>query len=100
VREGAEAQLWLDVRRIHLFDPETGDNLTLPADPLGSERHEARQHGQGAVGQGASGQGASGQGDPLVKQDDHGAGGEHGAASEHGVDGESEPPRSGGAHRA
>src|SRR4051812_40740533 len=30
VREGGEAQLWLDVRQLHLFDPETGENLPLP----------------------------------------------------------------------
>ena len=28
VREGEEAQLWVDTTRVHLFDPETGDNLT------------------------------------------------------------------------
>jgi multiple sugar transport system ATP-binding protein len=28
VREGEQAQLWVDTSRLHLFDPETGDNLT------------------------------------------------------------------------
>ena len=28
VREGEEAELWLDARRVHLFDPRTGENLT------------------------------------------------------------------------
>jgi multiple sugar transport system ATP-binding protein len=28
VREGEEAQLWVDTTRLHLFDPETGDSLT------------------------------------------------------------------------
>jgi multiple sugar transport system ATP-binding protein len=28
VAEGQEAELWLDPARMHLFDPETGDNLT------------------------------------------------------------------------
>ncbi len=28
VREGEEAELWLDPSRMHLFDPETGENLT------------------------------------------------------------------------
>ena len=28
VRGGREAELWLDTRKIHLFDPETGENLT------------------------------------------------------------------------
>jgi multiple sugar transport system ATP-binding protein len=29
IAEGEEAQLWLDMRRVHFFDPESGDNLTL-----------------------------------------------------------------------
>ncbi|HEX5945057.1 MAG TPA: sn-glycerol-3-phosphate ABC transporter ATP-binding protein UgpC [Acidimicrobiales bacterium] len=29
VVEGEEAELWLDPSRMHLFDPETGENLTL-----------------------------------------------------------------------
>jgi multiple sugar transport system ATP-binding protein len=28
IEEGREAQLWFDPGRMHLFDPETGDNLT------------------------------------------------------------------------
>jgi multiple sugar transport system ATP-binding protein len=28
VSEGSEAELWLDPSRMHLFDPESGDNLT------------------------------------------------------------------------
>ena len=28
VKAGAEAELWLDPGRMHLFDPESGDNLT------------------------------------------------------------------------
>ncbi len=30
VREGEEAEIWLDARRIHLFDPETGQALARP----------------------------------------------------------------------
>ncbi|HMG43894.1 MAG TPA: sn-glycerol-3-phosphate ABC transporter ATP-binding protein UgpC [Acidimicrobiales bacterium] len=29
IRPGQEADLWLDPRELHLFDPHTGDNLTL-----------------------------------------------------------------------
>jgi len=29
VREGAEARVWLNTDKIHLFDPATGRNLTL-----------------------------------------------------------------------
>jgi multiple sugar transport system ATP-binding protein len=28
IREGREAEFWLDARKIHVFDPESGDNLT------------------------------------------------------------------------
>jgi multiple sugar transport system ATP-binding protein len=28
VREGSEAELWADVRSIHVFDPASGENLT------------------------------------------------------------------------
>jgi multiple sugar transport system ATP-binding protein len=28
LREGREAEFWLDSRKVHVFDPETGDNLT------------------------------------------------------------------------
>ncbi len=31
VREGEEAQLWVDTSRLHLFDPETGDSLNYQA---------------------------------------------------------------------
>ena len=33
VKEGADAEIWLDVRRIHLFDPETGEAIARP--PVG-----------------------------------------------------------------
>jgi multiple sugar transport system ATP-binding protein len=29
LREGESAQLWADARKIHVFDPASGDNLTL-----------------------------------------------------------------------
>jgi multiple sugar transport system ATP-binding protein len=28
IRDGEDAELWLDLTRVHLFDPRTGDNLT------------------------------------------------------------------------
>ncbi|GAA1677306.1 putative sugar ABC transporter, ATP-binding protein SugC [Mycolicibacterium murale] len=37
VRSGDKATLWLDTSRLHLFDPQTGENLTRTA---GSERRE------------------------------------------------------------
>jgi multiple sugar transport system ATP-binding protein len=35
VREGDEADIWVDTTKMHLFDPETGDNLTVDLDRAG-----------------------------------------------------------------
>jgi multiple sugar transport system ATP-binding protein len=32
MREGREAEFWLDISRVHVFDPGTGENLTRDAD--------------------------------------------------------------------
>jgi multiple sugar transport system ATP-binding protein len=32
IREGQEAEFWLDARKIHVFDPATGENLTRDAE--------------------------------------------------------------------
>ena len=32
IRGGRQAELWLDTRRLHLFDPKTGENLTRDAE--------------------------------------------------------------------
>jgi multiple sugar transport system ATP-binding protein len=32
IREGRDAEFWLDSRKIHVFDPQTGDNLTRDAE--------------------------------------------------------------------
>jgi multiple sugar transport system ATP-binding protein len=32
IREGREAEFWLDARKVHIFDPATGDNLTRDAE--------------------------------------------------------------------
>jgi len=32
LREGSEAEFWLDTRKIHVFDPATGENLTRDAE--------------------------------------------------------------------
>src|SRR6185312_1818224 len=31
-REGREAEFWLDTRKVHVFDPKTGENLTRDAE--------------------------------------------------------------------
>ena len=33
IREGENAELWADVRKMHVFDPNTGKNLSLSAEP-------------------------------------------------------------------
>jgi multiple sugar transport system ATP-binding protein len=33
LREGENAELWADVRKMHVFDPNTGKNLSLSAEP-------------------------------------------------------------------
>jgi multiple sugar transport system ATP-binding protein len=32
IREGREAEFWLDARKVHVFDPATGENLTRDAE--------------------------------------------------------------------
>ena len=41
IPEGTPASIWLDLRRVHVFDPESGDNLTVSAL---AERGEAEPH--------------------------------------------------------
>ncbi len=53
VREGGEAELVMDVSKLHLFDPETGDNLMLRArddadGDAGGSRPAAADGGQAA----------------------------------------------------
>jgi multiple sugar transport system ATP-binding protein len=35
IREGEHAQLWADTRAIHVFDPDSGENLTKQAKTSG-----------------------------------------------------------------
>ncbi|MET1152947.1 sn-glycerol-3-phosphate ABC transporter ATP-binding protein UgpC [Arthrobacter sp.] len=43
IRGSRSAELWLDTRRMHLFDPETGDNLTRDAEAGAALTQEANQ---------------------------------------------------------
>ncbi|MFC8302898.1 ABC transporter ATP-binding protein [Specibacter sp. NPDC057265] len=43
IRGGRPAELWLDTRRIHLFDPKTGENLTRDAEEGARLTEEAGQ---------------------------------------------------------
>jgi multiple sugar transport system ATP-binding protein len=36
VQEGDEAEIWVDASKIHLFDPSTGENLTLDSSAAGT----------------------------------------------------------------
>jgi multiple sugar transport system ATP-binding protein len=36
ISEGEEAEIWVDASKIHLFDPETGQNLTVDAEHAGT----------------------------------------------------------------
>ena len=52
VREGEEAQLWVDTTRVHLFDPETGDNLTYdPPTGLDNATGNGTDTGDGSAAQ-------------------------------------------------
>jgi multiple sugar transport system ATP-binding protein len=33
IKEGDEAELWADIRTMHIFDPDTGKNLSLGTEP-------------------------------------------------------------------
>jgi multiple sugar transport system ATP-binding protein len=35
IKEGEEAEIWVDARKIHLFDPASGDNLTVDSSHAG-----------------------------------------------------------------
>jgi multiple sugar transport system ATP-binding protein len=39
VREGDEAEIWVDTSKMHLFDPETGENLTVDLEHAGEIPH-------------------------------------------------------------
>lgn len=43
IRGGRESELWLDTRKLHLFDPETGESLTRDAEAGAALTEEANQ---------------------------------------------------------
>ncbi len=43
IRGGRRAEIWVDTRKMHLFDPETGENLTRDADAGARITAEAEQ---------------------------------------------------------
>jgi multiple sugar transport system ATP-binding protein len=61
IREGREAEFWLDARKIHVFDPATGDNLTRDAQAgaeltrmANQDRVEALEESRGRAGASAA----------------------------------------------
>jgi multiple sugar transport system ATP-binding protein len=43
IQEGDEAEIWVDTSKMHLFDPATGENLTVDLDNAGEIPGHARQ---------------------------------------------------------
>jgi multiple sugar transport system ATP-binding protein len=74
IREGRDAEFWLDSRKVHVFDPQTGENLTRDAEAgarltemAAEDRLEQVEHAQttgqtvgGTSGGGGTGGGGSG----------------------------------------
>ncbi|MGH3347644.1 MAG: ABC transporter ATP-binding protein [Nocardioides sp.] len=56
IDEGDDAEIWVDARRIHLFDPSTGENLTVDASRAGripgQENPEAQAKAEAMADQG------------------------------------------------
>jgi multiple sugar transport system ATP-binding protein len=43
VRENTEGEFWVDTRRMHLFDPKTGENLTRDEAAAAELAHEEEE---------------------------------------------------------
>ena len=61
IREGRDAEFWLDARKIHIFDPASGDNLTRDAEAgaeltrmANQDRVEALEETRGGTAVGAA----------------------------------------------
>ncbi|MBE0009175.1 MULTISPECIES: ABC transporter ATP-binding protein [unclassified Arthrobacter] len=86
IRGGREAEIWLDTRKLHLFDPESGENLTRDAEAgaaltaeAGEERAEEIATAQEADR--ANGHGTDGSQAGASNGTDQNGGGKHAAAS-------------------
>jgi multiple sugar transport system ATP-binding protein len=62
LREGRDAEFWLDSRKVHVFDPESGDNLTRDAD-AGAELTRLATQDRVEQMEDAQGHGRDGDGD-------------------------------------
>jgi multiple sugar transport system ATP-binding protein len=56
IREGEDARLWVDVRKLHVFDPSTGRNLSLGATdaPAGAATRAGAEASADAAGTGTA----------------------------------------------
>ncbi|MBG6189525.1 multiple sugar transport system ATP-binding protein [Arthrobacter sp. CAN_A212] len=86
IRGGREAEIWLDTRKLHLFDPESGENLTRDAEAgaaltaeAGEERAEEIATAQEADR--VNGHGSGGSQAAAADGSDQNGGGKHAAAS-------------------
>ncbi|HEY7258161.1 MAG TPA: sn-glycerol-3-phosphate ABC transporter ATP-binding protein UgpC [Gaiellales bacterium] len=64
-KEDEELEFWLDLRRVHVFDPDSGENLTVDTKAGGDEAdRQAKPEPQAARAQPASGPGDSAEEEP------------------------------------
>jgi multiple sugar transport system ATP-binding protein len=59
IAEGEEAELWLDMRKVHFFEPESGDNLTLREVEDTTGRGSSPRESQDRAGHGTEGRHAA-----------------------------------------
>jgi multiple sugar transport system ATP-binding protein len=83
IREGQDAELWLDSRTLHLFDPGTGRNLSLEAAVRADESGAGQANlTSGGAGQSAApSQGAAGSASPAQEGAGSAAPAQEGAGS-------------------
>ena len=65
IREGQDAELWVDGRAMHVFDPATGRNLSLTAKDGGGSAPGGASPAQAVPGETGSGQAAPGGAGPA-----------------------------------
>ena len=84
IRGGREAEIWLDTRKLHLFDPESGENLTRDAEAGAALTAEAGQERAEEIATAKEADRVNGHGTPdsgSGTTDNGQGGGKHAAAS-------------------
>jgi len=66
IREGRDAEFWFDTRKMHLFDPATGDNLTRDAEAGAALTREAAGDREADLAESGGRQRADGNGHGAV----------------------------------